>query len=81
MPVILAIQEAEIGRIMVQSQPGQNSLKDPIWKKPSQKRVGGVAQGVGSEFKLQYLKKKKNSFKRLIAVTHTCDPSYSGSRH
>jgi hypothetical protein len=28
-------------------------------KKPSQKRAGRVAQGVGPEFKLQYWKKKK----------------------
>jgi hypothetical protein len=28
-------------------------------KHPSQKRVGGVAQGVDPEFKLQYHKKKK----------------------
>jgi hypothetical protein len=30
-------------------------------KKPSQKRDGGVAQGVGPEFKPQYHKKKKRS--------------------
>jgi hypothetical protein len=28
-------------------------------KKKSQKRAGGVAQGVGTEFKPQYRKKKK----------------------
>jgi hypothetical protein len=28
-------------------------------KKPSLKRAGGVAQGVGSEFKPQYCQKKK----------------------
>jgi hypothetical protein len=31
-----------------------NSSRDPILKKTSQKRAGGVAQGVGSEFKPQY---------------------------
>jgi hypothetical protein len=31
-----------------------NSLQDPILKKKSQKRGGGVAQGVGLEFKPQY---------------------------
>jgi hypothetical protein len=37
-----------------------NSLQDPISKKkPSQKRVGGVAQGVGPEFKSQHHKKKR----------------------
>jgi hypothetical protein len=30
-----------------------NSLRDLISKKPSQKRVGGVAQGLGPEFKPQ----------------------------
>jgi hypothetical protein len=31
-----------------------NSSWDPILKKPSQKKSGGVAQGVGSELKPQY---------------------------
>jgi hypothetical protein len=31
-----------------------NSFRDPISKNPSQKRAGGVAQGVGPEFKPQY---------------------------
>jgi hypothetical protein len=36
-----------------------NSLQDPISKKnPSQKRTGGVDQGIGPEFKPQYCKKK-----------------------
>jgi hypothetical protein len=43
-----------------------NSLQDPISKTkqtnkkhPLQKRAGGVAQGVGPDFKTQYCKKKK----------------------
>jgi hypothetical protein len=32
-------------------------------KNPSQKRAGGVAQGVGPEFKPQYCKKKKKSIR------------------
>jgi hypothetical protein len=39
-----------------------NISQDPISKKkkkPSQKRAGGVAQGVSPEFKPQYWKKKK----------------------
>jgi hypothetical protein len=40
MPVIQATQEAEIKRIAVQSQKGQNSLRDPSRKNPSQKRAG-----------------------------------------
>jgi hypothetical protein len=36
-----------------------NSLQDPILKILNTKRAGGVAQGVGSEFKPCYHKKKK----------------------
>jgi hypothetical protein len=64
-PVILASQEAEIRKIMVQSQLGQivheNLSKK---KKPSQKRAGGVAQGTDSEFKPQYQKKQKTKKKK-----------------
>jgi hypothetical protein len=37
-----------------------NSLRDPISKNPSQKMAGGVAQGLGPEFKPQYCKKKEH---------------------
>jgi hypothetical protein len=40
MPVILATWEAEIRRIAVPSQPWANSSRDPISKKPTQKRAG-----------------------------------------
>jgi hypothetical protein len=59
MPVILATQEAEIRRIVVQSHLGQTVHKTLSQKKPSQKRAGGVPQGVGLEFKPQYRKEKK----------------------
>jgi hypothetical protein len=36
-----------------------NNSQDPISKIPNTKGAGGVAQGVGPEFKPQYLKKKK----------------------
>jgi hypothetical protein len=36
---------------MVRSQPGQTVPGNPILKKPFTKRAGGVAQGVGPEFK------------------------------
>jgi hypothetical protein len=43
-PVILATQEAEIRRITVCLKPAwENSLRNFISKKKSQKRVGGVA--------------------------------------
>jgi hypothetical protein len=53
-PVILATQEAEIRQIVVQSQPREIVLKTLSQKNPSQTRAGGVAQGVGPEFKPQY---------------------------
>jgi hypothetical protein len=58
-PVTLTTQEAEIRRIEVQGQQGQIVHKTLSWKKPSQKTASGVAQGVSSEFKPQYCKKKK----------------------
>jgi hypothetical protein len=51
MPVILAIQETEMRRIKVGSQLRQIVHKTLSQKNPSQKRAGGVAQGVGPEFK------------------------------
>jgi hypothetical protein len=45
---------AEIRRIAVQSQPEQIVRETLSQKNPSPKRAGGVAQGVGPEFKLQY---------------------------
>jgi hypothetical protein len=59
MPVILATQEAEIRRIVVRSQPGQIVCETLSRKSLTQKGAGGVAQGVGPEFKSQYHKKKK----------------------
>jgi hypothetical protein len=58
-PIVLATQEAEIKRITVQRQPGQIVCETLSRKKPSQKRAGGVAQGVGPEFKPQYHQKKR----------------------
>jgi hypothetical protein len=58
MPAILAIQEAEIRRIVVWSQPGQIAPKTLSQEISSLKRAGGVTQGVGPEFKLQYHKKE-----------------------
>jgi hypothetical protein len=43
-PVILATQEAEIKRIVVQSQPGRILLETLPRKYSSQKKAGGVAQ-------------------------------------
>jgi hypothetical protein len=45
---------------LVQSQPWAKILQDPISKKLIKKRAGGVAQGVGPEFKPTKKKKKKS---------------------
>jgi hypothetical protein len=43
-------------RLASKQKPVQaNSLRDPISKNPSQKRAGEVTQGVGPEFKPQYI--------------------------
>jgi hypothetical protein len=64
--VILATQEAEIRKMVIQSQPRQISSQDPISKIPNTKRAGGVAQGVGPEFKLRYSKKKKKRKETIV---------------
>jgi hypothetical protein len=49
-----------IRKIAVRIQPGQIVHKTLSWKKkPSQKRAGGVAQGVSPKFKHHSEKKKK----------------------
>jgi hypothetical protein len=55
-PIILATQEAEIRRIAVHASSDKYSGKK---KHPSPKWAGGVAQGVGPEFKIRYRQKKK----------------------
>jgi hypothetical protein len=54
---------------MVQSQPGKIVGKTLSQKNPSQKRAGGVAQGVGPELKPQYQKKKKKKKIRALRKT------------
>jgi hypothetical protein len=60
-PVILATQKTEIRRIAVQGQPRQVVLETLSQKNPSQKRVGGVVQGIDPEFKPQSATKKKRN--------------------
>jgi hypothetical protein len=50
-PVILTTQE-------VRNQPGEIVCETLSPRNPSQKRAGGVTQGVGPQFKPQYQKKK-----------------------
>jgi hypothetical protein len=57
---------------MVQSLPWQISQKK---KKNHKKRAGGVAQGIGPEFKPQYQKKKKEK-KNLGGLVCSCRVSH-----
>jgi hypothetical protein len=41
--------------------PGKQFVRPYLKKNPSQKRTGGMAQGVGPEFKPQYHKKQSRS--------------------
>jgi hypothetical protein len=58
---------------VIQSQPWQIVCETLSQKNPSQKRVGGVAQGEGPEFKPQYHKKKttKKKNKSMLWKTKT----------
>jgi hypothetical protein len=58
MPVILATQEAQIRRIMIQSQPGVIVWGTLSQKTHHKKRASGVAQSVDHEFKSQCCKKQ-----------------------
>jgi hypothetical protein len=77
-PVILVTQEAEIRRIVVQSQLGQTVhetlSRKTLHKKKKKRRAGKVVHGVVPEFKPQYYKnrKKENS---LVVVIHCCNSS------
>jgi hypothetical protein len=57
--IILPTKEAEIRKIMVQSQSRQVVHKTLSQKSLYKIRAGGVAQGEGPEFKPQNCKKKK----------------------
>jgi hypothetical protein len=47
-----------------------NSSQDPISKISNTKRAGGVAQGVGPQFKPQYCKKRKEKELKASIVVH-----------
>jgi hypothetical protein len=91
MSVILATQEAEIRMIVFQSQPRQIVCETLSQNKPSrQKRAGGVAQGVGPEFKPQYRKNKqqknqkkpnqnRNLFLIILETRMSCRSLFPGS--
>jgi hypothetical protein len=54
--IILATQETELRRIVIQSQSQKIVHETLSWKNLSLKRAGGVAQSVGPDFKPQYHK-------------------------
>jgi hypothetical protein len=54
MPVVLAIQDIEIRRIAIRSQPGLIVCETLSQKTCHKNRAGRVAQGEGTEFKPQY---------------------------
>jgi hypothetical protein len=63
MPIILDTQKQRSEGMRFEANPGRvHETLSP--KKPSQKRAGEVAQGVGPEFKPQYCKKKKKERER-----------------
>jgi hypothetical protein len=64
--VILATQEVEIRKIVVQNQPQQIIHKTlPRKETPHQKMAGGVAQGEGPEVKFSTEKKKRMNIEFL----------------
>jgi hypothetical protein len=76
-PVILAIQEAEIRRVTVRSQPGQ-IIRETLAQKPLHKnRAGEMAQGESPEFKPKY-RKNKNKKKQLGSFSEGSCASEAG---
>jgi hypothetical protein len=53
----------DLGGLQLEVRAGQIVHKTLSQKHPSQKRDGGVAQGINPEFRSQYCKKKINKFK------------------
>jgi hypothetical protein len=77
-PTILATQEAAIRRIVVWSQPGQIVRKTLSQKNLSQKRAGGMSQGVGPEFKSWYWEKKMfTAYQRIKVISGPCGIEWS----
>jgi hypothetical protein len=70
-PVTLTTWEAEIRKNMVQSQPRHTVPATPCLEKTlHKKRSGGVAEGVGPEFKPETHQKKKK--KEAVFNNHNC---------
>jgi hypothetical protein len=72
-PVILAIQEAAIRRITVQSQPEKIFGETLSQNNPIQNRTGEVAQSVGLSSNPNTAKKKKRRRRKRI-IPYSCLP-------
>jgi hypothetical protein len=64
MPIILATWRQGSGGLQFKASLGKQFVRPHLEKNPSQKRAGGVAQGIGPEFKLQYHTQKKSQNKQ-----------------
>jgi hypothetical protein len=53
-----------------------NSSQEPISKNPSQKRAGGMVQGVGYEFKLQHCKNKQKTTQKYSSKSWKTIPTF-----
>jgi hypothetical protein len=53
----LLLRRQRLGGSQFETSPRQIVHETLFQKNPSQKRAGGVAQGIGPEFKLQYHQK------------------------
>jgi hypothetical protein len=70
MPVILATQEERSGGSRFEASPGKQVSRLYLKKTHHKKRAGGVAQGVGPEFKPSIKKKKKKRKKSLFFYSY-----------
>jgi hypothetical protein len=59
----LLLRKQRSGGSQFKASPGQIVHETLSQKYPSLKRAGGVAQGVGPEFKLKYHQKKKKGLR------------------
>jgi hypothetical protein len=59
--IILATQEAERSGLQFEASTGKQFARPYLRKAHYNKGAGGVAEGVGPEFKSQYCKKKKKT--------------------
>jgi hypothetical protein len=65
---------------LVQTAQGKQFPRPYLEKNQSQKRAGGVAQSVGSEFRLQYSQKKKKTKQKIeVKKVFICSEKFYNS--